>query len=69
MIPESLIAPIKMVDGTLKQLNMSGKYRPCEEQGCGKYITCPYVRCKEHWYGLIFIEQTDMKEWKDEGVR
>jgi hypothetical protein len=63
--PEELIAPKYFKDGIMTSTNVTGKYRPCEEANCETYINCPYMRCNEHWYGMIDKSLTNMKEWKE----
>jgi len=60
----SMIAPIIEKDGIKKQTNIIGLYRICEEPNCQTYISCPFVRCLEHWYALSSKVGTAMKEYK-----
>lgn len=59
-----MIAPIIETDGITKQTNIIGLYRRCEEPNCQTYITCPFVRCLEHWYALSSKVNTVMKEYR-----
>lgn len=47
-----MCAPVIEKDGVPFQTNISGKYRKCEESNCENYISCPYVRCPEHWSAI-----------------
>ncbi len=60
--PANLLAPAQR-NGKLGYLNIPGKYKPCEDINCDKYIMCPFVRCQKCRTDMAYDVTPIVPEW------